>query len=66
MKETLNLMRMKEIGRFANAINGIRFGKDWTIGRESFSNDDFSKSGILQEIVVISFEDFVLLQKVDA
>jgi phosphatidylinositol glycan class B len=63
MRAHLELMGMKEIGRFVHGINGIRIGNLLTLGDEGFSNNDFTKIGIFRDSLVVSVEEMILFQK---
>lgn len=63
MRDQLDLMGMKEIGRFVHGINGIRIGNQLTLGDEAFSNSDFTKIGIFHDSLVVSVEEMILFQK---
>ena len=54
MKHQLESMGMQEIGRFVNGVNGIRFGD---------AKLEFTIIEFLQDSIVLSFEEMILLQK---
>eukprot|EP00536_Pseudo-nitzschia_multiseries_P001965 jgi/Psemu1/182555/e_gw1.26.206.1 len=61
MRNTLNMIGMKEIGRFVQGVNGIQIG-DLSFGSESFRDPDATTFG-LDKIFVLGFEEMILLQK---
>jgi hypothetical protein len=62
MKTFLNLMGMKEMGRFANGINGMKIGNKLTIGQEIFGNEDFTKFDILPNTITVGLDEMILFQ----
>jgi hypothetical protein len=64
MKEVLETaMNMKEIGRFTQGINGVKFGDSMTFGIDNFSNGSFSRLHLFRSFVEISLDEMVLFRR---
>ena len=65
MKPHIISMGLKEVGRFINSINGIKFQR-WIIGYDAFSNPGLRKVSLLSsDFIQLSLEDIVLFQNKD-
>jgi len=64
IKELLELMGMREIGRFVHGINGIQLGNSLTLGSESFFHANSSKVELLLGSITLGFEQIILLQRI--
>lgn len=62
IKSQLDLMKMKEIGRFANGINGIKVGDYLSIGENSFTSNASKRIGLFHNTIIASLEEIILFQ----
>ena len=62
MRSRIATMGMKEVARFTNGINGIRFGNVLTLGEDAFANDSFRKVSMLSDLLVLSLDEMVLFE----
>jgi len=63
MRAQLELLGMKEIGRFIMGVNGVKVGAILTVGAESFINTSFTKVGFFNDSFTVSLEEMILFQK---
>jgi hypothetical protein len=62
MLSRIDTMGMKEVGRFVNGINGIKFGKSLTIGGDAFAKEPLSTYSFLGGTILLSLDEFVLFE----
>jgi len=63
MKANLELMDMKEIGRFKNSINGVNIGKQFLLGGDPSLITSFTKIGFFRDVLTLTLEEIILFQK---